>query len=175
MGGYFWVTGGTGKKTPGFLGEPGHTRDTRDTRARTKANGPHRRTSQPSKPTNNTHPARQRDDRSRGRLNSRRPGADRSPRPTQKRPPPANPTLTVVRTVCVPAPPVSYRYYKDGGSPVQCYNGFASALVRCHGDADIDPSLKGGGGDPQYLRGERTAAAPAQCALTIIGFHHSTA
>ena len=31
--------------------------------------------------------------RNRGRLNSRRPGADRSPRPTQKRPPPANPTL----------------------------------------------------------------------------------
>jgi hypothetical protein len=64
-----------------------HTRDTatHGTRGRTKAHGPHRRTSQPSKPTNNTHPARQRDDRSRGRLNIRRPGADRSPRPTQKR------------------------------------------------------------------------------------------
>ena len=60
------------------------------TRGRTKA---HRRISQPTKPTNNTHPARQRDDRSRGRLNSRKPEADRSPRPTQKRPPPANPTL----------------------------------------------------------------------------------
>jgi hypothetical protein len=75
----------------------GHTRvDTRhDTRAH-KGHTDHtdeRRTSQPSKPTNNTQPARQRDDRSRGRLNSRRPGADRSPRPTQKRPPPANPTL----------------------------------------------------------------------------------
>ena len=33
------------------------------------------------------------DGRNRGRLNSRRPGADRSPRPTQKRLPPANPTL----------------------------------------------------------------------------------
>ena len=47
-------------------GEPGHTRDTHGTRGRTKAHGPRRRTSQPSKPTNNTHPARQRDDRSRG-------------------------------------------------------------------------------------------------------------
>ena len=74
-------------------GEPGHSRDTHGTRGRTKALGPHRRTSQPSKPTNNAHPARQRDDRSHGRLNSRRPGADRSPRPTQKRPPPANPIL----------------------------------------------------------------------------------
>jgi len=53
-------------------GEPGHTRDTRRTRGRTKA---HRRISQPTKPTNNTHPARQRDDRSRGRLNSRKPEA----------------------------------------------------------------------------------------------------
>jgi len=61
----------TGKKTPG---EPGHTHGTR---GRTKAHGPHRRTSQPSKPTNNTQPARQRDDRSRGRLKSRRPGVDR--------------------------------------------------------------------------------------------------
>ena len=71
------------------------THGTRGTRGRTKAHRPHRRvTSQPSKPSsNNTHPARQRDDRSRGRLNSRRPGADRSPRPTQKRPPPVNPTL----------------------------------------------------------------------------------
>jgi hypothetical protein len=33
------------------------------------------------------------DDRNRGRLNSRSPGADRTPRPTQKRPPPVNPTL----------------------------------------------------------------------------------
>jgi hypothetical protein len=36
-------------------GEPGLTR----TRGRTKAHGPHRRTSQPSKPTNNTQPAYQ--------------------------------------------------------------------------------------------------------------------
>ena len=77
-------------------GEPGHTRDTRDTRTHKGT-----RTTQTNLTTiqthhNNTHPARaarQRDDRSRGRLNSRRPGADRTPRPTQKRPPPANPTL----------------------------------------------------------------------------------
>ncbi len=51
-------------------GEPGHTGHTRDTRTHegTRTFGPHRRTSQPSKPTNNTQPARQRDDRSRGRL-----------------------------------------------------------------------------------------------------------
>ena len=80
-------------------GEPGHTRDTRDTRThgtrgRTKAHGPHRRTSQPSKPTNNTYPARQRDDRSRGRLNSRRPGADRA-LPVQDAKP--SPPLTRIR------------------------------------------------------------------------------
>ena len=71
----------SGKKDTGGSRD---THGTHGTRGRTKAHGPHRRTSQPSKPTNNTHPARQRDDRSRGRLNSRRPGADRSPRPTQK-------------------------------------------------------------------------------------------
>jgi hypothetical protein len=74
----------TGKKTPGgagtqtvpikrHRGEPGHTRDTHGTRGRTRAHGSHRRTSQPSKvpnpPTHKTQPARQRDDRSRGRLN----------------------------------------------------------------------------------------------------------
>ena len=32
-------------------------------------------------------------DRLNSRKNSRKPGVDRSPRPTQKRPPPANPTL----------------------------------------------------------------------------------
>jgi hypothetical protein len=51
-------------------GEPGHTRDTRDTRTHKGT-----RTTQTNlttiQPTNNTHPARQRDDRSRGRLNSR--------------------------------------------------------------------------------------------------------
>jgi len=57
------------------------TLGTHGTRGRTKAHRPHRRTSQPSKPTSNTHPARQRDDRSRGRLNSRRPGADRCTAP----------------------------------------------------------------------------------------------
>ena len=48
-------------------------------------------------------PARLRDDRIRGRLNSRFPGADRSLRPTQKRPPPANPTLPP--PAARPAPP----------------------------------------------------------------------
>ena len=67
-------------------GEPGHTRDTRTHKGT--------RTAQTSLTTIQTHqqlsqPACQRDDRSRGRLNSRRPGADRSPRPTQKRPPPS--------------------------------------------------------------------------------------
>ena len=80
-------------------GEPGHTRDAHGTRGRTRAHGSHRRTSQPSKPTNTQpahEPARQRDGRNRGRLNSRRPGADRSPRSTQKRPPPANLKLPVI-------------------------------------------------------------------------------
>ena len=74
--------GEPGKKTPG---EPGHTRDTRDTR-------PHKgpRTTQTNLTTIQTHQqhtprtsARRPKPRlSRGRLNSRRPGADRSPRPT---------------------------------------------------------------------------------------------
>ncbi len=59
-------------------GEPGHSRDTH---GRTRTHGPHRRTSQPSKPTN-AQPARQRDDRSRGRLNSR---SAASPEPTAPR------------------------------------------------------------------------------------------
>jgi hypothetical protein len=68
----------TGKKTPHTSRTPGvagtHTGHTRVTEHREP-------------------PHDQRDDRNRGRLNSRSPGADRSPRPTQKRPPPANPTL----------------------------------------------------------------------------------
>ena len=75
--------------------EPGPTHGTHKRTRATRTHGSHRRTSQPSKP--NDTPARPRDGRNRGRLNSRkssrRPGADRSPRPTQKRPPPANPTL----------------------------------------------------------------------------------
>jgi hypothetical protein len=54
-------------------GEPGHTRDTHGTRGRTKAHGPRRRTSQPSKPTNNT-------DIPHVRSSARRP----KPRPTQQ-------------------------------------------------------------------------------------------
>ena len=70
-----------------------HTRDTRaHARAHTGTRISHRRTSQPSKPTNT--PARQGDDRNRGRLNSRSPGADRSPWPTQKRPPLGRPQRT---------------------------------------------------------------------------------
>ena len=67
-------------------GEPG---DTRDTQAHTRTHGGHRRTSQASKP--NDTPARPHataETRNRGRLNSsknsRRPGADHSPRPTQR-------------------------------------------------------------------------------------------
>jgi hypothetical protein len=87
------------------------SRDTHGTHGDTRAHGSHRRTSQPSQPTP-THPpigtrtARPRDDRIRGRLNSRSPGADRSPRSTQKRPPPANPTL----------PPPAPKFKKTGGS-----------------------------------------------------------
>ena len=71
-----------GSKTPGGAGtHTGHTRDTHGTHGRTRAHGSHRRTSQPSIQTHNTQPARPRDDRNLGRLNSRSPGADRSPRP----------------------------------------------------------------------------------------------
>ena len=60
-----------------YRGEPGHTRDTHGTHGRTRAHGSHRRTSQPSKP--NDTPARPRDGRNRGRLNSRsRPRGGRS-------------------------------------------------------------------------------------------------
>jgi hypothetical protein len=76
-----------------------HTRDTQDARAHTSwrlhvPHGSHRRTSQPSQPTNAPTRTTAHDDQNRVRLNSRSPGADRSPRPTQQRPPPANPTLT---------------------------------------------------------------------------------
>ena len=98
---------------------PAHIRDTSDKggRAHTQANGSHRtRTSQPSKPTNtrtsqpskptNT-PARPRDDRIRGRRNSRSPGAERSlersPRPTQKRPPAAHGRLPLPERLPAPA------------------------------------------------------------------------
>ena len=87
-----------GKKTPGGAGtHTGHT-------GHTGARGPTDHTDEPhkSQPSTQTQrhtrsPARPRDGRNRDRLNSRknsrRPGVDRSPRPTQKRPPPANPTL----------------------------------------------------------------------------------
>ena len=94
----------TGKKTPGGAGTL-----TRDTQAHTRTHGSHRRTSQPSKP--NDTPARPRDGRNRGQLNSRknsrRPGADRSPRPTQKRPPPAcsEPDPASTRSQSAPPPP----------------------------------------------------------------------
>ena len=64
----------TGKKTPPG-GQPGHTRDTQDTRAHApRGHTDHTQTSfttsQPSKP--NDTPARARDGRNRGRLNSRK-------------------------------------------------------------------------------------------------------
>ena len=67
-------------------GEPGHTKGhARDTRERTGTRIT--QTNLTTSKATNTQPARQRDDRNRGQLNSRCPGADRSPRPTQKRPP----------------------------------------------------------------------------------------
>jgi hypothetical protein len=56
----------------GHRGEPGHTRDTGHG---TNTGHTVSQTSQPSQPTNA--PARPRDDRIRGRLNGRSPGADR--------------------------------------------------------------------------------------------------
>jgi hypothetical protein len=78
----------TGKKTPG---EPGHTRDTRD--GRTRANGSHGRTSLPSTQTQRHKPARKPRpiQQPQEQPQARRAGVDRSPRPTQKRPPPAIP------------------------------------------------------------------------------------
>ena len=85
----------TGKKTPGGAGT--HTGHTRDTRAHTGTRITPRRTSQITDPMNITcfiqtqrHTrTTTRRPRLNSRMNSRRPGADRSPRPTQKRPPPA--------------------------------------------------------------------------------------
>ena len=70
-----------------------------------------RKSGPPQHKTLNPEPARQRDGRrSRGRLNSRGSGADRSPRSTQKRPPPANPTRPMTRPPPAPrAPPESSR------------------------------------------------------------------
>ena len=82
------VSVGTGKKTPGGAGtHTGHTRDTR-AHAGTRITRTNLTTIHP-KPT--THPHENRD-RLNSRKDSRKPGVDRSPRPTQKRPPPANPT-----------------------------------------------------------------------------------
>ena len=74
-------------------GTPGH----HGTHGRTRAHGSHGRTSQPSTQTQRHTRTTARRPKPRpthnSRKNSRRPGVDRSPRPTQKRPPPANPTL----------------------------------------------------------------------------------
>ena len=77
--------------------DTGGSRDTHGTHGRTRAHGRHRRTSQPSKPANTpswddrattesaavSTAAAPEPNRIRGRLNSRSPGAERSPRPTQ--------------------------------------------------------------------------------------------
>ena len=70
----------TGKKTPGGAGT--HTGHTRDTRAHTgtRITQMNLTTIQTQRHTRTA--ARPRDGRNRGRLNKRRPGADRSPRPT---------------------------------------------------------------------------------------------
>ena len=75
------------------------THGTHGTHGRTRAHGSHGRTSQPSTQTQRhtrTTTRRPKPRPTQGlnrRKNSRRPGVDRSPRPTQKRPHPANPTL----------------------------------------------------------------------------------
>ena len=80
-----------------YRGEPGHTHGTHGTHGRTRAHGSHVDEHLTTIQTHNDAPARPRDGRNRDQLNSRkysrRPRVDRSPRPTQKRPPPANPTL----------------------------------------------------------------------------------
>ena len=87
----------TGKKTPG---EPGHTRDTRDTRAQVKRHRGEPGITRDTRahagkritrtnlttihPNPTTHPHENRD-RLNSRKNSRKPGVDRSPRPTTTR------------------------------------------------------------------------------------------
>ena len=77
-----------GKKNrgePGHTGDGTHTHGTRGAGAPGHTDGSHRRCDEPhpwNLTTIQTHqhtPARQRDGRNRGRLNSRRPGSDRSP------------------------------------------------------------------------------------------------
>ena len=132
-------TSTTGKKTPGGAGtHSGH-------KAHTRTHGGHRRTSQPSKP--NDTPARPRDSRNRGRglnsrKNSRRPGADHSPRPTQKRPPPANPTLPP------PAPRAPPRACSKavGGTdtiPVKRHRGEPGHTYGTHGRIQAHPTPNG--------------------------------
>jgi len=75
---FICFTQGRQKDTGGAGTHTGHTRDTRAHKGtRTKQTNLTTIPIEPSKPTNNTQPARQRDDRSRGRLNSRRPGVPR--------------------------------------------------------------------------------------------------
>ena len=83
------------------------SRDTHGTHKRTRGHTDH--TDEPHNhpnPTTHPHDHATAETRNRGRLNSsknsRRPGADHSPRPTQKRPPPANPTTCLhPQPVCV--------------------------------------------------------------------------
>ena len=84
-----WVVSNrTGKKTPGGAGtHMGHT----GARGQTDhTDEPHSHNHPPKPKDTNPHENR---DRLNGRKNSRKPGVDRSPRPTQNRQPPANPTL----------------------------------------------------------------------------------
>ena len=84
--------------------------------------------------------------RNRGRLNnsknSRRPGADHSPRPTQKRPPPANPTLPP------PAPRAPPRACSKavGGTdtiPVKRHRGEPGHTYGTHGRIQAHPTPNG--------------------------------
>ena len=97
-------------------------------RRRTRAHGSHRRTSQPSEFTNThkyPHVSATAETAADSTAAGRRPGADRSPRSTQKRPPPANPTL----------PPPAYlliiNYWYRSGLRQQRYIRILGFLVRC--------------------------------------------
>ena len=83
----------TCKKTPEGAGtHTGHTSAHADTRI-TQTNLTTIQTQRQSTHPHEHHATAEMRGRLNSRKNSRRPGADRSPRPTQKRPPPANPTL----------------------------------------------------------------------------------
>ena len=109
------------KKTPGGAGT------THGTHGRTRAHGhtDHTREERHKVTSIQTHQharstARPRDDRIRGQLNSRIPGAEFSPRRTQKRPPPANPTRPPPAPIERAPPPARLLVARRGGVGEQC-------------------------------------------------------